>query len=75
MIGVAKMLNCAPSAFAPASRRRAAVARMTEIESIGRVGDEAADQIRIAAITVAGKDQNVAADAFARAVAATALRH
>ena len=48
----------------------AAIAGMTEIKRIRHFRNEAAHQLRIAAISIAGEDQCVAADALARAVAA-----
>ena len=48
----------------------AAISRMTEIEGVCHLRDIASDKIGIAAVTVAGKDQRLATDALAGAVAA-----
>ena len=51
----------------------AAVSRMAEIERVSHLGNEAADEVLIAAKTVAGKDESLAADTFAPAVTAQNL--
>src|SRR4029077_20140734 len=47
-----------------------AVSRVAEIERVTHLGNEATDEVRVAAKTVAGKDEGVAADTLAAAVAA-----
>src|ERR1700690_4182761 len=68
----AKMRQLCTKRFAP-KHRVAAVAQITEIESIGYFGNEAADKVRITAIAVAGKDQDITANAFAFAIATNDL--
>ena len=65
----AEMRQLRAERFAP-KHGVAAVARMTEIESVGHLRNELADQIRISAIAVAGEDQRLATDPFSCAVTA-----
>ena len=65
----AEMRQSRAKCLAP-QHRVAAVARMTEIESVGHLRNELPDRFGIAAIAVAGEDQCLAADPFSRAVAA-----
>ena len=51
----------------------AAIARMTEIKRVRHFRNKAPHQFGVAAIAVAGQDQRVTADAFARAIAANGL--
>src|ERR1700692_4345742 len=51
----------------------AAISRMAEIERTIHFGNEATDELRIAAKAVAGKDKSCTADTFAHAVAAQNL--
>ncbi len=46
---------------------------MAEIKCVGHLGNKAANQLGIAAIAVAGKDQSIATEALTRAVAAQDL--
>src|SRR5579859_3494645 len=65
----AEMRKLGAERFAP-EHGVAAIAGVTEVERVRHLGGKAAHQLRIAAIAIAGEDQRIAADAFARAVAA-----